>query len=100
MVAIRSLGVMGVVRGTSARAEESPTAWPMRRPPPARARVHKGPQWSRPAEQQIYGLPVEGIQAGHDAAAVDVAVDVVELPEQAAAVVDALERLIKVDIFG
>src|SRR5262249_41965266 len=40
MVAIRSPGRIGVPFGVSARALDSPTIWPIFRPPPARASVH------------------------------------------------------------
>ncbi len=43
-VAIRSCGVIGVVRGTSARAFDSPTTWPIFSPPPANASVDSGAQ--------------------------------------------------------
>ena len=44
IVAIKSLGVMGGVLGSSAFAEDSPTTCPILRPPPAKASVHRGPQ--------------------------------------------------------
>src|SRR5437899_3070113 len=42
--------------GISALAEDSPTTWPIFNPPPASARVHKGPQWSRPASPLMRGV--------------------------------------------